>query len=172
MKQLADIQALKKNQELIVLYPDSKLLDIIDRMLFSNIHHVVIVERGTEKEVNGVKSPGIVVGMVSDRDLRLALNTPMLSKELDMGSLDTLFSDFIKQLDENKVTQIMNTHLFCKEADTSVADAIRTMRAQDINSIPIVHKGTKLLAGMITKTDMMDLLMDYLNKDTEVVGSS
>jgi CBS domain-containing protein len=173
MKQIKDILALKKSNSLIVVYPDSKLLEIVDRMMYNNVHHVVIVERDTEKEIDGIKSPGRIVGMVSDRDLSLALNTSMLSKDVEAPPLDQVFGEFVKQLDENKVDQIMNTHVYCKDAEASAQEVIRTMKSLDINSIPVVAKDTKYFIGMVTKSDMMDLLLDYITKeDSKVVGTA
>jgi CBS domain-containing protein len=171
MKHLKDVLALKNQRGLFVCYPDSKLLQIIDKMTLHNVHHIVIVERDTEKDINGIKSPGKVVGVISDRDMRMALNTPMLNKECT--SLDQMFGDFIKQLDENRANQIMNSSVYCKHENTPVKEAIEAMKSQDISSIPVVQKGSRQFIGMVTRSDLLDLLLEYVEKDTsESVGTA
>lgn len=163
MKQLKDLLAQKTVKDLYVLSPDQKIEEAVDLMFKYNIHHILIIDKEAEKEVaaeNGLISYGYLRGIVSDRDVRVALNAPVLF----MDKKDTL-DDVIKTIMNRNVEGIMSSPVIKKYDNTPIKEALMLMMAEGINALPVVRSGTNKLIGVITKSDMMRLLLRYLDED-------
>jgi CBS domain-containing protein len=160
MKQLRDIIG---KQELRALTPESKLLEALELMVKYNIHHVAVVSPDTKSEINGVQSPGELVGILSDKDMRLALNIPNLTT--GEFEIEDFLSGFVQQLQDHTVQEIMTNKVITKSIDTPIKDIVHEMKAADIDSIPIVANDTNSIIGIVTTTDLMDLLLEYVTKE-------
>jgi CBS domain-containing protein len=161
MPALLDI--IKKKPAIRSLTPDRKLLDVLEVMMTDNVHHVVLVEKDSEREINGVKSPGILAGIISDRDMRLALNVPIFNVE--EVSFTQALKDFVEQLEDHTAKEVMSTQLITTNVDANLQDVIRSMKTADINAIPIVDKESNHFIGLLTRGDLIDLLTEILEKE-------
>jgi CBS domain-containing protein len=163
MKQLQDLLN-KKNNVVHVLNPEDKLLDVLGLMINNNVHHIVIVKKNSKhtEEDNNLKSYGKVVGMISDRDVRQAMNLSVLDRN---SSLDEIFSGFLTQMQNKTLSEMMTTSVICKESNTSLKEAIQVMKSADISAIPVVHPSTENLIGIVTKTDLINLLLEFLEAE-------
>jgi acetoin utilization protein AcuB len=90
----------------------------------------------------------VVVGIVTDRDLRDAYPTSM-----DIG--DT------KKIDEfaarYTVEEVMTHSVFTVEPDTPLRDAVTLLRQHRIGALPVVKD--KTLVGIITRSDILDFVL-------------
>jgi nucleotide-binding universal stress UspA family protein len=83
-----------------------------------------------------VVNNGVVVGIITDRDLRRLT-----------GTLDTTL-----------VKDAMTEHVITVTVDTPIAEAARLLRERKIGGLPVVDDGK--LAGMITVTDVLQALTE------------
>jgi acetoin utilization protein AcuB len=90
-----------------------------------------------------------LVGIITDRDLRLAMNSPFIMRE---GWYDSYLMEHIE------VRSCMTPDPITLDADDSLLSAVRLMRTHKIGGAPVMEDGK--LVGIITATD----LLDYLEK--------
>lgn len=114
--------------------PDTPLRAVINLMKVQNCRQLPVVD-----------SEGHVVGIVTDRDVRLAMNSPIV--------LHGRWQD-----DEllNKVTAstCMTAHPITVSPDTPAYRAAEMLSAYKFGALPVVHDGC--LVGIITVTDFLD----------------
>ena len=94
---------------------------------------------------------GRLVGIITDRDLRRAANSPFVVRE-------QWYDNFI--LDHIEVGSCMTPNPLTIEPDASIADAARLMRNHKIGGLPVVADGQ--LVGIVTETDLLDFLIEML----------
>lgn len=178
MKLLKDILQSKERKELHVVFPDQTLEDALNIMLDHGIHHLVVVEKDNmerKPDKDGFISHGIPIGMISDRDMRVAINTPILdSEKIELLSLGETLENLLKVVKEHKVKEIMSSPVIKKELETPISSAINLMVQQDINALPVVHKDSHELVGIVTRTDLLSLLKGILEEEQSIAetGSS
>ncbi len=88
-----------------------------------------------------------LVGIITDRDLRLAMNSPFVMRE---GWYDSYLMEHIE------VRSCMTPNPITVEADDALLDAVRLMRERKIGGAPVVQDGK--LVGIVTETDLLDFL--------------
>jgi acetoin utilization protein AcuB len=90
----------------------------------------------------------VVVGIVTDRDLRDAYPTSMAIAET-------------KRIDEfaarYTVEEVMSHDVFTVEPDTPLATAVALLRRHRIGSLPVIEN--KSLVGIITRSDILDFIL-------------
>ncbi len=90
----------------------------------------------------------VVVGIVTDRDLRDAYPTSMAIAET-------------KKIDEfaarYTVEEVMTHSVFTVNPDTPLAAAVNLLRRHRIGSLPVVEN--KTLVGIITRSDILDFIL-------------
>lgn len=93
-----------------------------------------------------------VVGIVTDRDVRLAMNSPLVLHERwqDEMLLDQIVVDVCMTLDPVTV-----------RGDTPVYVVAQIMREQKIGGLPVLDDADKLI-GIITETDLLRAFEDAL----------
>jgi len=96
-----------------------------------------LLKKHSIRQVPVVKDGGLL-GVVTDRDLRVALVRPELTVEAVMSS--------------NPVTII---------EDATIEEAARIVRTRKFNALPVVSKKGELV-GIITVTDILDGLLNLL----------
>jgi acetoin utilization protein AcuB len=103
-----------------------------------------------------VMREGRLVGIVSDRDIRLALNSPvtMHDRSEDEFLLNTLTAEGCMTPDPMTV-----------RADSSVAEAVDLMLTYKFSSLPVMREGE--LVGIIT---VSDLLRSYIKLTEALAG--
>jgi acetoin utilization protein AcuB len=94
---------------------------------------------------------GRLVGIITDRDLRRAANSPFVVRE-------QWYDNFI--LDHIEVGSCMTPNPLTIEPSASIADAARLMRNHKIGGLPVVAEGQ--LMGIVTETDLLDFLIEIL----------
>jgi len=94
---------------------------------------------------------GRLVGIITDRDLRRAANSPVVVRE-------QWYDNFI--LDHIEVGSCMTPNPLTIEPDAPIAEAARIMRNHKIGGLPVV--ANEQLVGIITETDLLDFLIELL----------
>jgi acetoin utilization protein AcuB len=94
---------------------------------------------------------GRLVGIITDRDLRRAANSPFVVRE-------QWYDNFI--LDHIEVGSCMTPNPLTIEPSTLIAEAARMMRNHKIGGLPVVEEGQ--LVGIVTETDLLDFLISLL----------
>jgi acetoin utilization protein AcuB len=94
---------------------------------------------------------GRLVGIITDRDLRRAANSPFVVRE-------QWYDNFI--LDHIEVGSCMTPNPLTIEPNAPIAEAARLMRNHKIGGLPVVTDGQ--LVGIITETDLLDFLIELL----------
>lgn len=97
---------------------------------------------------------GRLVGIITDRDLRRAANSPFVVRE-------QWYDNFI--LDHIEVGSCMTPNPLTIEPSATIVEAARTMRNHKIGGLPVVIDGQ--LAGIITETDLLDFLIEILSSE-------
>lgn len=94
---------------------------------------------------------GRLVGIITDRDLRRAANSPFVVRE-------QWYDNFI--LDHIEVGSCMTPNPLTIEPSASIAEAARLMRNHKIGGLPVMADGQ--LVGIITETNLLDFLIEIL----------
>lgn len=97
---------------------------------------------------------GRLVGIITDRDLRRAANSPFVVRE-------QWYDNFI--LDHIEVGSCMTPNPLTVEPSASIVEATRLMRNHKIGGLPVVADGQ--LVGIITETDLLDFLIELLTSE-------
>jgi nucleotide-binding universal stress UspA family protein/CBS domain-containing protein len=111
-------------QNPVVAAPDDKLFTVEAKMHEGEFRAVPVV------------TDGIVVGIITDRDLRR----------------------FTGKLDTTRVKDAMTEHAITVTPETPVAEAARLLRERKIGGLPVIEQGK--LVGMITITDVLQALTE------------
>ena len=94
----------------------------------------------------------VLVGIVTDRDLRDAYPTSMM---IDRGEAIDRFADSVT------VEEVMSHDVFTVQPDTSLKKAVGLLRRHRIGSLPVVRN--KNLVGIITRSDILDFVLSGLD---------
>ncbi len=119
----------------VVISPDTTLQDAYRTMQQKNIRHLPVLEKER------------LVGVVTDRDLRLATSLLAPAPFPPAG----------------RVSAVMCPTPLTADAMDPVEDAARTMREKKIGCLPVMENGT--LIGIITGIDLLDALMRMTGVD-------
>jgi acetoin utilization protein AcuB len=103
-----------------------------------------------ERRINQlpVLKDGVLVGIVTDRDLRNAENV-VTTSAMDAGTIEPVPST----PEQITVEAVMTHNVITLSPHSSLVAAAELMRRQRIGSVPIVDGHT--LAGIITRTDIL-----------------
>lgn len=123
------------SRALVTIGPAESCLDAVVRMQRARVRHLPVVNRD-----------GLLVGIVTDRDLRHHLFTPRIFETLGSTPVDVL-------LDGVRVAEIMSTDVMTVESGASVGDAAGTMRKHRVGSLPVMENGR--MVGIVTEVDLL-----------------
>ena len=98
-----------------------------------------------------VDENGKVCGIITDRDVRLALNSPLVMRERWQDEV---------LLDRTEVYACMTPDPLCIGPDVPLADAVEMMLSRKIGGLPVLE--AQRLVGVITATDLMRALLRLL----------
>lgn len=128
--------------EVITIAPTSSIGAAIELMREHGFRRLPVVEDGK------------LIGIVTDRDLRQATNSPLVLRE-------RWYSEFL--LEAIKVRSCMTPDPITVTPATPVADAAILLRRHKIGGVPVVaaEQGDHVV-GMVTITDMLDCLIKLL----------
>lgn len=132
-------------QRVITVGPQDKIIDAFDLMQGHGIRHLPVVDKD------------VLRGLVTDRDIRLALIPSPLSTPEDrvyhIGAV-------------TRVDEIMTTDLITVAPNTNVEEAAKLMAKYKIGAVPVVKQGK--LVGILSETDILRVFIEML----EVIQSS
>jgi acetoin utilization protein AcuB len=115
--------------------PDTTLQEVLSLMNTEGYRHLLVVE---DEEL---------VGMITDRDVRLAVNSPILTADLSARR------DVISNL---YAESCMTRDLITVKPTASIQRAAEMLSLYKIGALPVLDKGA--LVGIITVTDCLDYL--------------
>jgi acetoin utilization protein AcuB len=117
----------------VTIRSDDNLKNAIEAMKRLGVHHLPVVGSNSH-----------VVGIISDRDCRMALNSPFVMRERwqDEELANTL-----------RVGSFMTPAPIVVEPDTPAEEAVRLMLANNIGCLPVMRAET--LVGIITRSDVL-----------------
>ena len=116
-----------------VVAPDAHLHDVLIRMNQAGYRHLPVV------------ADDRLVGIITDRDLRLAVNSPGVQKDADLPR-ETI-------LDEVRVDQCMTPDPQCVSSDTPAHEVADLLSLNKFGAMPVVDEGK--LVGMISYIDFL-----------------
>ena len=92
-----------------------------------------------------------LIGIVTDRDLRRATNSPFVLRE-------RWYDEFM--LDHIPVRACMTANPVTVTPDTPIVDAAKLMHDRKIGGLPVIEDD--FLVGIVTETDLLNYLIDIL----------
>lgn len=123
------------SRDVVMIGAAESCLDAVVRMQRARIRHLPVVNR-----------EGMLVGVVTDRDLRHHLFSPQVFEKLGEKPVGEL-------LESVRVAEIMSTDVLSVEADAAIGDAAGTMRKNRVGSLPVMEKGR--MVGIVTEVDIL-----------------
>lgn len=122
--------------------PDTTLAEALAITREHRIRHLPILEDGR------------LVGLLSDRDLRLAI-PPAWAAQHD---------ELLAALNDRHVREIMVTDLITVATDTPIEDAARLLYTHRIGCLPVLDDGA--LVGILTETDLLRAFTELFGAPT------
>ena len=126
----------------VTVQPSQSIDTAITLMRQGNFRRLPVVENGR------------LVGIVTDRDMRRATNSPILLHE-------KWYDNFL--LEHIAVAACMTPNPVTISPDADVLEAAVTMRSRKVGGIPVLRAG--VLVGIITETDLLDHLIELLEAE-------
>merc|ERR1711879_692766 len=127
----------------LTTWADTALNVALGTMLQKRIHRLPVVDSN---------NPTKVVGIVTERNLRLAADSPFLEESAQ---------EVLEHLAKHKVGEIMRSSVTTVTDDASIVEAAKIMRVSNVGGVPVLDKQGQLV-GIITRTDMIDHLIRVL----------
>lgn len=124
----------------LTVRPEDSLRTARERMAQANCRRLPVVD-----------DSGTVIGIITDRDLRLALNSPLVMRERWQDDL---------LLERTEVAACMTPNPLCVEPGVLLERAIDLMLARKISGLPVIETGR--LIGVVTVTDLLRALAELL----------
>jgi CBS domain-containing protein len=121
----------------ITVAPMTPMLEARQRMAQARIRHLIVVEDDR------------VVGIITDRDIRLNLPSPATS--LSVWELNFLLASLT-------VRSVMTSSVLVVESERPIAEAARIMIDHKIGALPVVDDGR--LVGIVTESDFVRAMAD------------
>lgn len=131
-----------------VIMLSSTLRDTLQLMESQSIKHLPVISK-----------EGHLVGVISDRDCRLALNSPQLS-EYDWRKDSAA--------DKLRVRDMMSPAPIIVEPHAPAAEAARLMLTHHIGCLPVMRSET--LVGIITRSDILVAFMT-MHRRMQIIAS-
>lgn len=116
-----------------VVSPDARLHDVLTKMNQAGYRHLPVV------------ADGKLVGIITDRDLRLAVDSPVVKKRADLKR-ETV-------LDEIRVDQCMSPDPQCVSSNKPAHEVADLLSINKFGAMPVVDEGK--LVGMISCIDFL-----------------
>jgi CBS domain-containing protein len=141
-----------------------------------------LMEQAHCKHLPVISTQGHLIGVLSDRDCRYALNSPytLLSED---DEYDNIGKNASQQRKDNeaalaqalserakhlKVREIMTTAPIVIEPDAPASDAARLMLTHRIGCLPVMRAET--LVGIVTRSDMLVAFMNIHRRYEIITG--
>ena len=121
------------NDALKVASPDSHLHEVLSMMNQAGCRHLPVVKND------------ILVGIITDRDIRLAVNSPVIKEDADLNREEVL--------DDIRVENCMTPDPQCVSSDTPLYEVADLLTLNKFGAMPVVDDGN--LVGMISYIDFL-----------------
>ena len=121
------------NDALKVASPDSDLHEVLSMMNQAGCRHLPVVKND------------ILVGIITDRDIRLAVNSPVIKEDADLNREEVL--------DGIRVENCMTPDPQCVSSDTPLYEVADLLTLNKFGAMPVVDDGN--LVGMISYIDFL-----------------
>jgi acetoin utilization protein AcuB len=128
------------NTNLVSIAPDTKLSEVRTLMKDNNFRHLPVVEKD-----------GKLIGIVTDRDMRDASPSSLLSEEEYQSTLDRVM--------EHTVSEIMTKDPLTISVYFTLQDTLMVMGSRKVGALPVVDEDGYLKGIMSTR----DLLRAFVN---------
>ena len=119
----------------------ASIWDVVQELTKHDVRHIPIVE------------DGMLVGMISDRDLR-SYCLPISSQIEDPLQSHAAF--------EEKVTAIMHRTVVYVHQEAEVAELIDLMLTHKVGAIPVIDPNTRKVIGIVSYVDLLAVVKDKL----------
>jgi acetoin utilization protein AcuB len=130
------------SRRVVTVGTGASCLAALQQMHAAGVRHLPVVSRD-----------GLLVGILTDRDLRHCLFTPRSFEALATTAVETI-------LDATLVAEIMSTGVIAVSPEETVAEAAWSMRKYQIGALPVTEHGR--VVGIITE---MDILRHIVRRD-------
>jgi acetoin utilization protein AcuB len=127
----------------ITISPDDNLKTALERLI------------GVGRRLPVVNDDGILVGIITDRDIRLAMNSPLVMRERWQDEY---------LLQSTTVGVCMSSNPVTVNLKTSLQEAVELILKGHFSGLPVVDHERNVV-GIITVTDLMEALVDLLTQD-------
>lgn len=127
----------------VTVGPDDPIKTAVDLMREGGFRRLPVIQDGR------------LVGIITDRDLRLATNSPLVLSE-------KWYNDFV--LESIKVKSCMTPDPITVIPTATVLEAVKLMRQHKFGGLPVLSEPGGQLVGVITITDVLDFLIDLLEQ--------
>lgn len=111
-----------------------------------------------------VDDKGMVVGILSDRDLQRAM-TPT-------ADISRSFDDEVEFNEEFLVKDFMTWPVRAVSKDVTVEEVAQRMLKEKVSAFMVMDHGGRSASGIVTTDDLLKLLVKLLQKDPERLGLS
>ena len=135
----------KMTTDLITVTPDTPLVKARDLLREHNVKQVPVVDH-----------KGNLVGILTDRDIKQAWASPATTLSI---------YELTYVLQKLTVDSVMVKDPITTTADSTIERAAKILHDRKIGSLPVVEGGK--LVGIITSTDLMEVLLDGLGVQEE-----
>ena len=116
-----------------VVSPDAHLHDALTTMNQAGYRHLPVT------------ADGELVGIITDRDIRLAVNSPLVAADADLTRESVL--------DDVRVDDCMTSDPQCVSSDTPLHEVAELLMLNKFGAMPVVDEGK--LVGMISYIDFL-----------------
>ena len=128
----------------ITVTPEATLAEVWDLMREADIRHVPVVQAG------------VLVGMVSDRDLA----------SLDVARVLTADgADALRRALATPVVTVMSSDVIFVEMEDDLDDVIELMLEHKVGAIPVVRPDTRDVMGIVSYIDVLRGIQDLVAED-------
>ncbi|MCK4724662.1 MAG: CBS domain-containing protein [Anaerolineales bacterium] len=129
----------RMSHPVITIRPDLPIIDALNLMKREKIRRAPVVRKG------------VLIGIVSDKDLLNASPSPATS--LSIWEMNHLLSKVT-------VDEIMSKGVLTVTEDTPIEEAARTMVDNKIGGLPVLRDGK--IVGIITETDLFKIFLELM----------
>jgi acetoin utilization protein AcuB len=128
----------------ITVTPKASIAEVWELMHERDIRHVPVVDNG------------VLVGMLSDRDLARR-NLPRV---LALEGLDALQRELT-----TPVVEVMSADVIAVEPDTELSEVVDLLLEYKIGALPVTEPGSGRVVGIVSYIDVLRVLRDELDEE-------
>ncbi len=128
----------------VTVTPRASIAEVWDLMREMEIRHVPVVE------------DGVLVGMLSDRDLA----------HLDVNRLVSLEgAERLRQQLATPVIKVMASDVIFVDSDTQLGEVITLLIENRVGAVPVVRPDTREVVGIVSYIDVLRAVQDLLDEE-------